>query len=227
MKLVIFDLDQTLVDLISIHNEVTQALFLKEFGVKVRLTDIDFAGKSLNDVFKELAASKDIIGPDYERKRVGLLQKYDELFARRIPEDGSKFVLPGARELIKELSRLGHFVVLYTGGSRSIGENVLRITGLRRYFRLMFYGTEFKARADMVSIAIEQADIATGLSFRGKDVVIVGDPIRDIECGKIFHALTISIATGFHSSSQLKANGPDYLFPNLKQWKKIAGLINS
>ena len=227
MKLVIFDLDQTLVDLISIHNEVTQALFLKEFGINAKLTDIDFAGKSITDVFRELAASKNIIGLDYERKRAGLLQKYDELFARTIPEDGSKFVLPGARELIKELSRLGHFVVLYTGGSRNIGENVLRITGLRKYFRLMFYGTEFKARADMVSMAIERAGIATGLSFQGKDVVIVGDSIRDIECGKIFHALTISVATGFHSPSQLKAEDPDYLFPNLKQWKKIAGVINS
>lgn len=38
MKLVIFDLDQTLVDFISIHDEVTQKLFRRYFSVDARLT---------------------------------------------------------------------------------------------------------------------------------------------------------------------------------------------
>ncbi len=38
MKLVIFDLDQTLVDFISMHDEVTQKLFRKFFDVDARFT---------------------------------------------------------------------------------------------------------------------------------------------------------------------------------------------
>lgn len=58
MKLVIFDLDQTLVDFLSIHDEVTRELFKKSFGVDVRLSEIDFSGKSLTDNFGELARLK-------------------------------------------------------------------------------------------------------------------------------------------------------------------------
>ena len=51
MKLIIFDLDQTLVDFLSVHDEVTRRLFKTLFNVDVRLSEIDFAGKSLNDNF--------------------------------------------------------------------------------------------------------------------------------------------------------------------------------
>ena len=62
MKLVISDLDQTLVDMLRIHDEVTKRLFRKVFGVEAALSDIDFTGKSLTQNFKELAALKAIPG---------------------------------------------------------------------------------------------------------------------------------------------------------------------
>jgi beta-phosphoglucomutase-like phosphatase (HAD superfamily) len=55
MKLIIFDLDQTLVDFISVHDEITKRLFKGFFNIDAKLTEIDFAGKNLNDNFRELA----------------------------------------------------------------------------------------------------------------------------------------------------------------------------
>jgi hypothetical protein len=52
MKLIIFDLDQTLVDFITVHDEVTRRLFSEYFNINARLTEIDFAGKSLKDNFR-------------------------------------------------------------------------------------------------------------------------------------------------------------------------------
>ncbi|MDO8578997.1 MAG: HAD family hydrolase [Dehalococcoidales bacterium] len=227
MKLVIFDLDQTLVDLITIHNELTRKLFRRVFGVDATLTEIDFAGKSLLDNFKELAELKRIPDAEFNSGNRDLLESYEDLFEEAIPVDGSKYVLPGARELLSELTRMNHFIVLYTGGSRRIGESVLRITGLDKYFRLRFYGTEVKARADMVMMAIEQAGKLNNRSFQGRDVVIIGDSIRDIECGKEVKALTISVATGFHSRSQLQEKGADFIFDSLKDWRKIVDIINN
>lgn len=227
MKLVIFDLDQTLVDLIDIHNEVTRKLFRRVFGVDARLTEIDFAGKSLLDNFKELAAFKRIPETEFNSKNQDLLGAYEDLFEESLPEEGSKYVLPGARELLSELTRTNHIIILYTGGSRRIGESVLRITGLGQYFRLTFYGTEVKARVDMVRKAIEQAEKLNNRRFQGRDVVIVGDSIRDIECGKEFNALTISVATGFHSHAQLREKGADFIFYNLNEWRKIVDIINN
>ncbi len=58
MKLVIFNLNQTLVDFIYVHGDVKPKLFRDFFGVNARLTEIDFAGKSLTEYFRELAKLK-------------------------------------------------------------------------------------------------------------------------------------------------------------------------
>jgi phosphoglycolate phosphatase len=225
-KLVISDLDQTLVDLITIHNEVTRTLFRREFGVDARLTDIDFAGKGLPDNFLELAIQKGISESQFKSKKLELLAKYEELFESMIPVEGEKFVLPGAKDLLSELKLDGHFIVLYTGGSRRIGETVLRITGLDQYFRLCFYATESKNRAEMVQKAIVQAGELAKRVYQGHEVVIIGDSLRDVECGKLFNALTISVTTGFHSRAQLEEKGADFVFASLRDWPAIISVIN-
>ncbi len=227
MKLVISDLDQTLVDLIVIHDEITRKLFQRVFGIDARLTGIDFAGKNMLDNFKELAAFKKIPEAKYSAEQPGLLESYEDLFVEAIPQDGAKYVLPGARELLAELTADKHFIVLYTGGSRRIGESSLRITGLDKYFRLCYYGTEVKARVDMVRKAIEQAGKMNSRIFQGRDVVVIGDSIRDVECGKEVKALMISVATGFHSRLQLQEEGADFVFDNLTDYRKIADIIKN
>lgn len=58
MKLGILDVDQTLVDFLSVHDEVTRRVFKRSFNVDARLTEIDFTGKSLVENFSKLARLK-------------------------------------------------------------------------------------------------------------------------------------------------------------------------
>jgi phosphoglycolate phosphatase-like HAD superfamily hydrolase len=41
----------------------------------------------------------------------------------------------------------------------------------------------------------------------------------------LFSAITIAIATGFHSQAQLSAAGPDYLFEDLRDYQKVLKAI--
>lgn len=225
MKLVIFDLDQTLVDFLSVHDEVTRKLFKRLFNVDARLSEIDFAGKSLGENFHELARLKNIPEDAFRTKSHHLLESYETIFGESLPGEATKYILPGARELLRELARTDNIVALYTGGSPGIVSQVLGATGLGGYFRFCLYGTEVETRADMVRLAIEKAEKLTGREFRDKDIVIIGDSIRDVECGKLFHALMIAVATGFHSRGQLSAAGADYLFENLKDYRKVLRAI--
>ena len=226
MKLIIFDLDQTLVDFISVHDEVTQELFKQLFNIDAKLTEIDFAGKSLNDNFHELARLKKIPEDIFREKSQQLLASYETTFSKSLPADAAKYILPGARELLSELSKTDHIIALYTGGSSKIVSSVFRVTNLGKYFKLRQYGTEVETRADMVRLAVKKAEKLTGQEFRDRNIVIIGDSTRDIECGKEFNALTIAVATGFHSRVQLSATGPDYLFENLKDYGKVLRAIN-
>jgi len=226
MKLIIFDLDQTLVDFLSVHDEATRRLFKRFFNVNTRLTEIDFAGKSLIENFRELARLKDIPEDIFRQKNNQLLESYETTFGENLPRDAAKHILPGAKELLRELSRTDHIVALYTGDSPEIVNHVFRVTGLGRYFRFCFYGTEVESRSDMVRLAISKAEKSTGRKFRDKNIVIIGDSVRDIECGKLFGASTIAVATGFHSRKELLKAGPDYLFDNLRDYRKLLTAID-
>lgn len=225
LKLIIFDLDQTLVDSISVHDKATSELFKRCFGVDARLTEIDFAGKSLKENFIELAKLKGIPENQITQNSDKLLKNYEHIFDKMIPQDFSKYILPGVKELLQELSRTENLVVLYTGDSPVIVKTVLRATGLEKYFKFSWHGTETKTRADMVRLAIEKAQRLTGKTFKNKDVVIIGDSIRDIEAGRQFNALTIAVATGFHTVEELSKNKPDYLFRNMEDFRQILNIV--
>jgi phosphoglycolate phosphatase len=221
MKLIIFDLDQTLVDFIAIHDEAVGRLFKTMFGVEARLTEIDFAGRSLTDNLVELGKLKGISAELLKEESGELVERYEQIFAESIPQDVSHYILPGARELLDELSKTDNLIVLYTGDSPGIVKVVLESTGLDKYFKFSLSGTEVKSRADMVRQAIAEARRLTGRKFQGKDVVIIGDSVRNIECGKEFNALTIAVATGFHSEEELRRKAPDYLFKDLRDYEYI------
>jgi phosphoglycolate phosphatase len=225
MKLIIFDLDQTLVDFLSVHEEATRRLFKRFFDVEARLTEIDFAGKSLIENFRELARLKDIPDEMFRERSNQLLESYETAFRESMPRDAAKHILPGVAGLLSELSKTDHIVTLYTGDSQGIVDEVFRVTGLGAYFTFCFYGTEVENRSDMVRLAMDKAEESTGREFRGKNVVVIGDSVRDVECGKLFGSLTIAVATGFHTKTELLQAGPDYLFDNLKDYREVLKAI--
>jgi phosphoglycolate phosphatase-like HAD superfamily hydrolase len=225
MKLIIFDMDQTLVDFISVHDEATQELFNRFFDIGARLTEIDFAGRSLVENFLELAKLKGIPEADVDKNSQALLESYERIFGEKLVKQASDHVLPGVRRLLEELSKTDNFVVLYTGDSAGIVDRVLKATGLGKYFRFAVYGTEAPTRVGMVRLAVGRAESITGKKFSDKDVVIIGDSLRDVNSGKQLGAVTIAVATGFHSEEKLLASKPDYLFKSLKSYRKVLQAI--
>lgn len=225
MKLVIFDMDQTLVDFISVHQQTTRQLFKKFFNVDAGIEEVDFSGRSMAENFIELARLKNISREEIQKNAGQLLETYETLFGQNVPRDGSNHVLPGVKELLGELVKTNNVIVLYTGDSPGVVKHVLASTGLAKYFKFCVYGTEANTRVDMVKLAMKNAEEMTSAKFQGKDVVIIGDSIRDIDCGKEVNALTIAVATGPHSQQELAEHKPNFLFKDLKNYKKVLTAI--
>lgn len=225
MKLIIFDMDQTLVDFISVHDDATRELFNRFFHVDARLTEIDFAGRSLAENFLELARLKGIPEAEVGKNSQTLVENYERIFGEKLAQEAPDHVLPGVRKLLEELAKTDNFVVLYTGDSAGIVDRVLKATGLGKYFRFAVYGTDAPTRVGMVRLAVGRAESIAGKKFSDKDVVIIGDSLRDVNSGKQLGAMTIAVATGFHSEAALRASEPDYFFKDLKNYRKVLRAI--
>ncbi len=215
-KLVIFDMDQTIVDVMPVHEEATDRLFQSFFGVHASLIEIDFAGRSLTSNFASLARLKGIPEDQIEEQQEALLRAYEKIFADTIQEP-NEYVLPGVLSLLESLSTEGHVLAIYTGNSAAVVRSVLLATGLGQYFLFCVHGNDAEDRAGMVKLAIEKARDMTGIEFRDKDIVVVGDSTRDVQSGKAVGAVTIAVSTGIHSSEQLLDNEPDFLFSDLEE----------
>jgi phosphoglycolate phosphatase len=225
LKLVIFDLDQTLVDFVQLHNEVTHRMLKKHFGVEAWLTEVEHAGRSQRDGMRNLAELKGVPANVFDNSADRMLADFGVEFAASMPAEASQHILPGARDLLETLSGTGNVVALYTGDAPGVVDAVLRATGLGRCFAYRFSGTEVEKREDMVKMAIQRAEAATGKQFKDKNVVIIGDSIRDVECGLKFNALIIGVATGYYTGPELAKAGADITVRSLEESTTIQDAI--
>jgi phosphoglycolate phosphatase len=224
--LIIFDLDQTLVDTIDAHDAATRRLFEEFFGVQASLKEIDFAGKSIDENFLALIGLKHIQA-DFNTLRNELLARYAVLFGWELSRRKDSLVLPGACRLLQVLSEAGHILALYTGDSKQIVSLVFKNSGLGHFFKICLYGTEYETRADMVTRAIERASEIFGRPLSGLETVVIGDSTRDVRAGRQAGTMTVAVGTGYHSKTELTRAGADYYFDNLEDYTIIASLVSS
>lgn len=218
-------MDQTLVDFISIHQQTTRRVFKEFFNVDAGLEEVDFSGRNMAETFIELAQLKNITLEEIQNNANRILETYESLFGQNIPQDGSNHILPGVIELLRALAVTDKVIALYTGDSPGVVKHVLSSTNMGKYFRFCVYGTDARTRVELVKLAMKRAEEITGFRFVGKNVVIIGDSTRDIDCGKEVDAVTLAVATGPHSQEELAAHHPDFLFQNLKDYNKVLSAI--
>ena len=65
----------------------------------------------------------------------------------------------------------------------------------------------------------------TGRTFSGKSVVIVGDSVHDVGCGRSLGVRSVAVATGITSLERLAAERPDALLPDFADTERALGAI--
>jgi len=213
-KLILFDVDQTLVDALAHHNVAYKKAFKEVFNVDAQLTDIKFAGKIVPNIIRELGELKGIPKDVVKSKLTEAIERVESFFKESV-DKGEIKVLPGVRELLEKLKERNYILGVVTGNPEGITQSILEKGKLKGYFDIFAYGSEDKSRVELVGLAIAEAGRKFSTKFYGKDVVIVGDSIHDIECGKPHGSLTIAVTTGFYSKEELMKHSPDYLFKDL------------
>ncbi|OLR94492.1 HAD hydrolase-like protein, partial [Actinokineospora bangkokensis] len=138
-------------------------------------------------------------------------------------------VLPGVQETLDAVSRLPWVLQsVLTGNLRRVAEVKLETFGLASTFDLQLgsYGDDADERADLVQIARQRAEEATGARFPGARTVLIGDTENDVHAALAAGASVVGVATGSTSLEQLTSAGAHAVLDGLTP-SSVTGVLTS
>jgi phosphoglycolate phosphatase-like HAD superfamily hydrolase len=226
VKLVLFDIDQTLVDVLPCHERAYERVFREVYGIEARLTEIDFSGKSVEAVIRELALRKGVPFPEIKGRLREAVAALERAFSAEIGRRNEIRPLPGVIGLLEGLKQRGVLLGVVTGNSERIGRTILQRSSLLSYFQVFAFGPEGRDKSDLVALAVERGRPLLGEGLRGREVAVVGDSVQDVAGGKAFGALTLAVTTGIHTREELLSRHPDHLLDDLGDTESILKILS-
>ncbi|MEM0923995.1 MAG: HAD-IA family hydrolase [Pseudomonadota bacterium] len=200
LRLVIFDIDGTLVD--------SQAHILASmryaFGALGRTTPD--RTDCLGVIGLSLPQAMAVLAPEAGHTEIArLTEAYKESWTALGQEREAPALFPGAREALASVEASGALISAATGKSRRGLDRMLAETGLAP----LFFGTQTaddaasKPHPEMVLNCLAATGVAP------EHAVMVGDTEFDIEMARAAGCRAIGVGWGYHSRARLAAQGPE------------------
>lgn len=216
-KLVLFDIDGTLVLDDGAARESFAGGLRDVYGFEGDLDSFDFSGKTDPQIVYEILEHSDYPAAVIAEGLPSLWFRYVEGLRRRLRKEGQR-LLPGVRPLLEKLAAIPEVTLALLTGNIEPGARVkLAPWDLNGFFPFGAYGSDSKDRTLLPPIAIERAQRETGRCFSARQVVIIGDSIWDVRCGVPHQATTIAVASGKTAAETLLAERPDHFFDSMEQ----------
>jgi phosphoglycolate phosphatase-like HAD superfamily hydrolase len=231
MRLILFDIDGTLLWTDGAGRRAIQRALLDEMGTAGPIDGYRFDGKTDPQIVRELLTLAGHPEAEAEARISAVCRRYVGLLAAELAQPvQSTRLLPGVPELLAALEpheTAGRALVgLLTGNLEGGAALKLRAAGLDpARFAVGAFGSDSARRPDLPAIAAERAARRTGRRFVGADVVIVGDTPDDVACGRPIGARTVAVATGFYDEVQLRAAGAAHVFAHLSDTRAVTGAL--
>ncbi|MFO7322305.1 MAG: HAD hydrolase-like protein [Chloroflexota bacterium] len=226
-RLILFDIDYTLLFTHGAGREATQHAMEEIFGTSSRIHSHEFGGKTDWQTLVELLEEH-----GYDERRIGeVMHRYEQAAARhmeRVIDNYPVAPCTGALELVEYLRRLpGVMLGVVTGNVSTVAPIKLRAAGFDpAWFPVGAFGNEAHNRNDLPPLALARAREYYGRPIEPRDVIVVGDTVADVVCAKANGAVAVAVASGTVSRETLAATNPDYLLDDLTEFVDTVPLPN-
>ncbi|MGC8774699.1 MAG: HAD family hydrolase [Chlorobaculum sp.] len=220
-KLVLFDIDGTLLKVGAMNRRVLADALLEVYGTEGSTGTHDFSGKMDSAIIYEVLTNgglgKEEIAGKFDQAKAAYIALFRE---RAQPSDIT--LLEGVRELLDALSSRSDILLgLLTGNFEASGRHKLKLPGIDHYFPFGAFADDALDRNELPRIAHERARSITGKNFSSSEIVIIGDTEHDIRCAKALDARSIAVATGNFSMQELSRHQPGALFQNFAKTGEV------
>lgn len=222
MKLLLFDIDGTLLNANGVGRRAIHAALAELTGCEITSEGIAFSGKTDPQILREVLTLS-AVDPVWLDGRFPECLDIFERSAGELMESATVDALPGVRPLVEELADSEDVqLALLTGNLRTMAYRKVGAIGLAHYFPFGAFGCDAEDRNQLPAVAASRAREHVGREFAGTDVVVIGDTPRDIDCARAFGATAIAVATGRFSGEELEAHRPDVLLESLEDGREFA-----
>lgn len=225
MKLLLFDIDGTLLRVAETGRQILTDAIGGLISGPVNTAGIRFSGRTDLPIIREVLVKSGCSEDEADRLLPQATRAYRDLGLDLLREPGSVRVLPGVTNLLDALSARDDVTLgLLTGNIQEMAYAKLRAANLETYFAFGAFGSDHEERNKLPPVALRQAEAHSGRSFRGKDIVIIGDTEYDVLCGREMGVFAVAVATGRFDRTYLSAYDPDLLLDDLRN---VEGFLNN
>lgn len=219
MRLVLWDIDHTLISTRGVGRELSAAAFLRVTGRPMR-EQAKIDGITEPVIFRETAKLHGLVTgrAEFEAFAEALAEEH---LARSGELRERGHALAGAAAALAALDKAGVTQTVVSGNVRAVSEIKLEVFGLDRHIRwdLGAYGEDDDERAQLVRLALERSAMAAS------EAVLIGDTPADVEAGLANGVRVVAVATGKSSEGELRAAGPSAVLPDLRDTERLVKLI--
>ena len=218
MRLILFDIDGTLLECGPQVRPIFAEALLEVFGTTGNLDRYDLAGRTDPQIVLDILMKAGFSAEEVRARLPEVRAKYAARLEKEL--DGQRMrLLPGVAEVLESLGRREDVVLgLVTGNWEPGARTKLSRFDLNRFFGFGAFGCDGVDRSELPPVALERAERITGRRFRPEEALIVGDTIHDVSCARAHGIPVLAVATGRTTAETLREGGADRVVADLTEF---------
>jgi phosphoglycolate phosphatase len=216
IRLVLFDIDGTLVHTGGAGVKAFAKVFQTEFDAHDHFEKLKFAGRTDVSLVREFFTYHNL--PETPENFDRFFERY-VFWLDHILKHSHTEACPGIWEFLAALRGLPKppVIGLLTGNIRLGAEIKLRHFDLWKEFETGAFADDNENR-DLIAVAArERGRRLLGKNLRDDEILVIGDTPFDIRCGRAINAKVLAVATGGATLDELKKHEPDWAVKDLRE----------
>lgn len=212
MRLILFDIDGTLIDSGGAGVRALDLAMKELFGIESAFQGISMAGKTDPLIMREGLAKH---GLPLNGNLEAVIETYLRHLRKEVQNDRKK-LKPGVYDVLEKLRNMTGIVLGLLTGNLETGARIkLAPFSINEYFAAGAFGSDDEDRNMLLPVAVRRFQELVRESIRIEECVVIGDTPRDVECAKRYGASCFAVATGPYSADVLRETGADYVAEDL------------